>query len=283
MTAAFLASLAGDSASLQVNDVDVAVFDANGIVKGINLRGFIDGFNFSTSGPSTTMAISAGVAAVNNGVVVAGAATSKTMANWAVGSGVGGKAQAAAIANNTSYHWYLIARPDTGVSDYCFSTNATGLAANDFVAGGGNIPAAYTQWRILGSNKSNGSAQWVPMFSNGDDFYLNTSAADLAGNAPTVATLLLLSIPVGRSLAAEVSITGQPGITGTFYAWSPSISATNFRQRVMSALAGGYIAATGSSPLYTDTSGRIYIYADVASYSVNIATTGWKDSRGRNT
>jgi hypothetical protein len=171
---------------------------------------YFSGATFSTAGSSATMSISAWYGADStNARLFSTAALAKTTSAWVVGTAAGGKAQTGAVANATWYHFYAIYRPDTGVSDICFSTNAkaTGLTAGDFVAGGGNVPDAYTQFRYLGSGLTDGSAQWVKFTQLGDYLYWTTPSA--AANNATVSTTELLvatATPLGVPVIGIYSV-----------------------------------------------------------------------------
>jgi hypothetical protein len=175
------------------------------------LPGYLFGCTLSTAGASTTMSISAGQAQNSTGSqTMVLAALAKTTSNWAAGTATGGKSLATAIANNTWYHWYVIRRPDTGDVDVCFSTNAAGLLAADFVAGGGNVPDAYTQFRRIGSGKTNGSAQWTAFIQDGDTFSWVTPVVDVNSTNPTNASISrTLSIPLGVRVLALTQLLVQ--------------------------------------------------------------------------
>lgn len=73
-------------------------------------------------------------------LVLASPLIKKLDAAWAVGNNQGGRMSAAAIAD-TSYHVFVIRRPDTGVVDIGIDVSATAPT----------LPTNYTQFRRIGS------------------------------------------------------------------------------------------------------------------------------------
>lgn len=256
-------------------------------------RGYIDGLVMSTAGSSTTMTVAAGQATNSTNAVLMSlaASISKTTAAWAVGSAAGGKAETGAAANNTSYHFYEIRRPDTGIVDVCFSTSATGLVAGSYVAGGGNVADAYTQFRRIGSARTNGSAQWVKFIQRGDQFTLDVQSNDYnsANNPGTSAILIpLTSIPIG--IVMQALFVEQCVYNNSFYytlytdpAQTDSTPGlTNFTFYGLQGAGGqkfGRTAQTG-----TDTSSQVRRRQDLSGAldSFQINTVGWIDQRGKN-
>ena len=256
-------------------------------------RGALSGLTMSTAGSSTTMTVAAGQAvdSTNSIYINLAASISKTTAAWAVGSAAGGKAETGAAANNASYHFYEIRRPDTGVVDVCFSTSATGLTAGSYVAGGGNVADAYTQFRRIGSARTNGSAQWVKFVQNGDQFLLDTQSNDYssANNPGTAAILIpLTSIPTGVKMQAlfveqciynnsfYYTLFTDPAQTDT------TPSTTNFDFYYFNSAGGQKFGRP--MQVGTDTSAQIRRRQDASGAldSFNINTVGWIDQRGKN-
>lgn len=256
------------------------------------VRSYLSGFGMSTAGSSTTMSIAAGSAtdSTNTSSLITSSTIAKTTSNWAVGTATGGKSLAAAIANSTWYHFYAIRRPDTGVVDVCFSTNATGLLAADFVAGGGNVPDAYTQFRRIGSGLTNGSAQWTSFQQDGDLFQWLTPVLDVnATNPGTSAVTRTLSTPLGLNVIAEMIAALGVGSASTAYLsdlatvdLAPSQTVAPLGQ--LNAYANAANSANhGVVSIRTNTSSQIRsrLSASDASTFLRIATTGWVDRRGK--
>lgn len=238
------------------------------------LQGYLFGCTMSTAGSSATMSISAGRATDSTGLQsMALTAIAKTTSAWAVGTATGGL-DTGSIANSTWYHFYVIRRPDTGVVDVVFSTNATTPT----------LPTNYTQYRRIGSGRTNGSAQWVRFSQNGDRFTWYESVYDVGASSSGSGTVArTLTVPLGLAVDAfgsAVLINGADAQSVKF--WGPALSPgtvssanCNFTQ-----LAGG--VASGPFRTGTNTSSQINTAMAVSSNEVlRIFTEGWFDTRGR--
>lgn len=246
------------------------------------LRGWIAGLTLSTAGSSATFSVAAGEASDSTNAVLLSlaASISKTTSAWAVGTGNGGL-DTGAIANSTWYHAYLIRRPDTGVVDVVFSTNASSPT----------LPTDYTQYRRIGSLRTNGSAQWVSFTQDGDYFRWSASVLDVNTTNPgTSAVSATLTVPTGVNVFALFngnvnSTDANPVLHFSDLAATdeaPSGSAAPLGSALTSG--GPTVALTGPLQIRSNTSAQIRyrISASTANTSVRIATLGWFDSRGRN-
>ena len=241
--------------------------------------GMLSGLILSTAGASTTMAITAGTAADSAAAVLMSLASaiSKTTSAWVVGTGNGGL-DTGAIANSTWYHFYLIRRPDTGVVDVVFSTNATSPT----------LPTNYTQYRRIGSGKTNGSAQWVKFVQNGDDFYWDTpAAADLNGAGSVTAVSLTVNVPTGIKVKGYFNLSQDSGAGGDqiLYISDPSCADVAPAERstpgaslMFRGTANSRTAAQATC--WTNTSAQIR-YRSTTTYDISINTLGWVDTRGK--
>ena len=247
----------------------------------IGLRSYLAGCTMSTAGASTTMSIAAGMAADStNAVLMNLAAIAKTTAAWAVGTAQGG-IDTGAIANATWYHFYLIRRPDTGVVDVVFSTNATTPV----------LPASYTQYRRIGSGLTNGSAQWVKFVQDGDLFTWDAAVLDVnATNPGNAAVSRTLSTPLGIVTHANLTIQVTIGTFGGYFYLS-DLAITDAAPTNSAAPLGDVIATVANGlfsagPVFIRTNASSQIRSRLgggdASTVVRIATNGWMDSRGRN-
>ena len=98
-------------------------------------------------------------------MTLASAITKQIDASWAVGTNAGGL-DTGSVAANTGYGLYLIRRTDTGVVDVLFST--------DMSAAGGSatMPTSYTQKRLIGWVRTDGSSNIISFLQAGDTFRL---------------------------------------------------------------------------------------------------------------
>lgn len=244
------------------------------------LSGYLFGCTLSTAGSSATMSIAAGKAQDSTGVqLMTLTAIAKTTSAWAVGTGNGGL-DTGSIANSTWYHFYVIRRPDTGVVDVVFSTSASAPT----------LPTNYTQYRRIGSGKTNGSAQWTSFVQDGDYFRWLTGVLDVnATNPGTASVSATLSAPTGVNVEAFGQVVLKQTTTVTLL-YMRDLAATD--EAVSSTAAplasigtdtvnGALIAGTFS--LRTNTSAQIGYRLNISDGSVivRIVTAGWKDSRGR--
>ncbi len=244
----------------------------------VDIRSYLAGCTMSTAGASATMSIAAGQCMDStNAFGMTLAAIAKTTSAWAVGTGNGG-IDTGAIANATWYHFYAIRRPDTGVVDVVFSTNATTPT----------LPANYTQYRYFGSGLTNGSAQWVKFIQIGDNVLWDVAVIDVdAQNPGTAAVSRTLSTPLGVKTLANLSCgiySGTNANTGVFSSLDVSDQAP---QAVGTASLTGFstnsvITSTAvwqfsSNKVITSTASQIRsrLVASGASDRVGIITRGW--------
>jgi hypothetical protein len=245
-------------------------------------RGYLAGLTMSTAGSSTTMSIAAGQATDSTSAAVMAIAASigKTTSAWAVGSGNGGL-DTGAIANNTWYHFFLIQRTDTGLTDVIFSTNAAVPA----------LPANYTYYRRIGSGRTNGSGQWTAFTQDGDYFRWAASVNDVGTTNPgAVAVTPTLTVPTGVNVTAMLNATlidtaaaGYVALLSDLSANDEAPAATGAPLAQLITQAGNQYAAWGGQ-IRTNTSAQIRyrLNASAASTSIRIATYGWIDTRGKN-
>jgi hypothetical protein len=240
------------------------------------LRSYISGCALSTAGASTTMSIGDGAAMDStNAFLMQVAATSKTTSAWAVGAAVGGL-DTGSIANNTWYHFYIIRRPDTGVVDVVFSLNSTSPT----------LPTNYTQFRRIGSGKTNGSAQWTKFHQDGDYFQWDIPVNDVSAiNPGTAAVLRTLSVPTGVRVQADLAAKSLHTSSGTVLLLSdPAVTDT-------APVAASIFTLDSSNFTNGSTSGRVNIFTNTsaqirsrnsfsdANIVVYLTTIGWRDSR----
>lgn len=246
-------------------------------VAAASLTGFLSGLELSYSS-TTAIGISAGAAndVSSGGMMTLAAAITKTTSAWAVGTGNGGL-DTGAIATNTWYHFYEIKRPDTGVVDVAFSTSASAPTT------GGNIPAAYTLKRRIGSAKTNGSSQWTQFTQTGDTFIWLDAVVDVNGIATTASRVATtLTVPTGVAVTAlmRVMLVSSGSSTATLIQSlvenSVSASTTNCDVFCVAGSAGAGDVAT-----VTNTSAQVGVTSSNTSCTLTIRTYGWNDRRGK--
>lgn len=254
------------------------------------MRGHIYGLTLSnnTTDAINDIDIAAGTAVDDAGavsMVLASTLVKRLDAAWAVGTNQGGL-DTGSVGNST-YHVYLIRRPDTGVVDVCFSGGAGGPTL------GVNIPAEYTQFRRIGSILRETGA--IVLFSqNGNEFLRFVSSNDVAATNPgTAAVDRTLSVPNLITVEAIINVLVRAGSTAatgsTAYISSksqsdeiPSTTAAPLGQVVATLQASTNISAT-QLRVRTDTSRVVRSRLSVSDAQIDlyIATIGWIDTRGQ--
>lgn len=243
-------------------------------------RGHLAGCTLSTAGSSATMSIAAGQAVDStNTVLMDLSATSKTTSAWAAGSATGGL-DTGAIANSTWYHFYAIRRPDTGVVDVIFSTNASAPT----------LPTNYTQYRRIGSGRTNGSAQWIKFIQIGDTFMLDTPVQDVSTGTPgnLAFNAALPSAPIGVRVEAVIAA-GVVDTASTDIAYISDLSTADLAPSPTASpgfSTRNHVANVWSYSIlrvHTNTSSqvRVRFATGAATATLKINTLGWIDTRGQ--
>jgi hypothetical protein len=243
------------------------------------LRGWIAGLTLSAAGASATFGIAAGEAADSTSaeLMQLASAYTKTTGAWAVGTAAGAL-DIGAIAAAAWYHVYLIRRPDTGVIDICVSLSATTPNLTT-----GNIPTAYTQFRRIGSMLTVAS-QWRKFNQRGDEFLWDARVQDVsAAGWSTTAVLVTLSVPTGVQVnalfSARANYTTNAGLI-TFYSPDESDQAPGSGQASLVASASAS-SQGGHFNIRSNIAGQIRHRANNTVSTVDIATYGWIDQRGK--
>lgn len=248
----------------------------------VDIRSYLAGCTMSTAGSSTTMSIAAGQCMDStNAFSMTLAAIAKTTSAWAVGTAQGGL-DTGTIANSTTYHFFVIRRPDTGVVDVLISLSATSPT----------LPTNYTQFRRIGSGRTNGSAQWVGFTQDGDYFILSTPVLDIGTTNPgtSAVTATLTSIPTGINVEAIVNANLIDTAAGGYLAYLSDLATTDIAvsataaplMQISTQAANLYGAWGGRIRTNTSAQIRYRLNASAATTSIRICSMGWIDTRGRN-
>ncbi len=210
--------------------------------------------------------------------LVASALTKQLDAAWAVGTNAGGL-DTGSIAN-TTYHIWLIKRPDTGVVDALFSTSASAPT----------MPTNYTLKRRIGSIVRTGGS--IKAFKqDGDRFRWVLAIQDISTTNPgTSAVTATLTLPTGIVVWADVAVYIENVSTVSIAMLVTALDETNSVPSFASGLFNFGIASTAADEINidnmsvkTNTSAQIRyrLSASGASDLVKIMTLGWTDTRGR--
>lgn len=244
----------------------------------VPIRSYLAGLILSTAGSSSTFNVSAGVATDSSNVsmMALASAFSKTTSAWSVGTGNGGL-DTGTIATSTWYHVYLMQRPDTGVVDICISITVGACTT------GGNIPAAYTLFRRIGSMLTDGSSLWVAFTQYGNKFVFNSSSINISSaTPPTALSSITVTTPAGVICAALIrSVINAGTVRIAFFNANEVDQGIGSGGIVNLGASGGNAGA--SAEVMTSTASQIKVKADAASGSYSVQTYGWIDTRGRDT
>jgi hypothetical protein len=265
-----------------------AVGSANGGLDTGTIRGSALGAtsSFATSVMTCTVAPTSGTFQVGQEVQAEGVAPGTTISSLGTGAGgtgtynlstTPGTLAARPTVGASWYYFYAIRRPDTGVVDVVFSLNSTTPT----------LPTNYTQYRYIGANQTNGSAQWTLFYQDGDDFYWAAVVRDVNSTLSTTATNYTLSVPRKRVKAYTSVFISNASNTMGVRIFDPQL--TDVAVTTTPDNASGHLTHTnvGASRLavpvscWTSASGQVRgVCAE--SNSIFIGTLGWSDPRGKN-
>lgn len=245
------------------------------------LRGYIDGLILATHATPTTLNIASGVAmnSTNALMLQLASAYTKTQSAWAVGTGNGAwDGTGAAPTAAAWFHWFVIRRPDTGVTDILFSLSATAPT----------LPANYTQFRRIGATLSIvTSGNWTLFTQTGDKVEWTTpiNAINSAGNF-TTATLVGFAVAVPTGVSVDVFGSGYfTGTTASNCAIFPTTQTgnTGYGSSILGLQVGASTNAglTGTG-VRTNTSGQVNVITGQVTSALYFNVGGYIDSRGRN-
>lgn len=209
--------------------------------------------------------------------------TKRLDAPWAAGSGNGGRFSGAAAAD-TTYHLYQIRNPTTGDVDGGFSGNASDPR------GGANYPAAFTQFRRIGSVIRSGGTI-LGFVQEGDRFMLKVPRDLQAGGLTTAAVLYTAQVPLGIRVLAHTAFKLSSSTLSTFFyglitdlSLTDSVPSVNNAQISLKtpATAGVYVESTALDVM-TDTSGQVRarVSNGDSNCTLTLTTYGWTDRRGK--
>lgn len=190
---------------------------------------------------------------------------------WAVGTNAGGLSTGS--ITNTTYHVYLIKRPDTGVVDVLFDTSATSPT----------LPTNYTKYRRIGSIIRSG-ATILAFVQDGDDFYFNSAQTNYSQANSSSKAALSVSVPNGIRVLGyfQVGVSTAPSSSiGYIFTVYDGVNTTIFKQFAAVGQAIGGLASPLS--VFTNTNSQIQFQLATSSTTGTnyLNTVGWRDTRGK--
>jgi hypothetical protein len=208
----------------------------------------------------------------------------KTTGAWAAGTGNGG-IDTGSIAASTTYHWFVIRNPSGPTVDVLFSLSATAPT----------LPSGYTQFRRIGSVRTNASSQWIIFIQDGDQFMWDVPFPDVLATNPGISAVTrTLTVPTGIRVNALLSVgangpAANADLTGAIYVSDLSLSDVAPHYANASSYAAYMPAQTGQvvmasrSRCMTNLSGQVRSRCQLSSTNTvaSITTYGWVDLRGK--
>ena len=189
-------------------------------------------------------------------------------ATWVAGTNMGGLFSGT-VANNTSYHAFLIKKDSDGSIDAGFDTSP--IAAN--------IPPGYTAFRRIGSFYTNGSANIVGFVQFGNKFFLNTFISDYDASVLIGSlTNLTLSIPDGIRLEAIIfAQISDNTTTATSWFLKSKVAGGEWEFMFDASASNNTVANNNDLTIITDTSANIQQRATSGAARRVLRTRGWID------
>ena len=246
----------------------------NFLMEGLKDR-VLNGLTLSNnSGDATNdIDIAAGACVSDDGTTVMNlsAITKQLDASWAVGTNQGGL-DTGSIAN-TTYHLWVINRPDTNVTDVLFSASASSPT----------MPSNYTKKKCIGSIVRVG-ATILPFVQLYSEFLLKTPVLDhttgaTAGTSDITATLS--SLPTGvkvRAICNGVAVDNGNNVYASSLDTTAIAASTSAAP--LSTFGSNGTNTTSQFDVWTNTSAQIRVRQTTNSANgFKIASLGWKDPR----
>ena len=212
-------------------------------------------------------------------LVLATGLTKQLDAAFAAGTDAGGLFYESP-ANNTWYYIFVIKKDSDGTIDAGFDASLTAA----------NIPAGYTEYRRIGSIRTDGSGADIYGFTQIGDTILwdnPKESVDEANVNQTSAALKTLDVPTGIKVKALINVRVEEDHDETLvYLSSPDVDVEAPNQDG-APLASIVVQNSGKSAIaymevYTNTSSQIRVRGYQASVNFfDITTLGWIDRRGR--
>jgi hypothetical protein len=232
-------------------------------------RGWIDGLTLALNATANKLDIAAGGCRDSTdayNLALAGTFTKSLAANWAAGTGNGGL-DTGSEAANTWYHVFLIRKSSDGTTDALFSLSATAPS----------MPTGYDLKRRIGSIYTGASGPSITKFKQRGDSFLwaDTNVFfDINTTVGTTALLFTLTVPTGVQVDALLrSCFGNSVVLLSSPDEADNVpDATNFT------FDGSF---QGFVQIRTNTSAQVRARANGSARSVQAATFGWIDSRGK--
>lgn len=241
-------------------------------------RSYLGGLTLSNDGtsPNSVLDIAAGTAndSTNAAVIQIGTFTKSTAGAWASGSGSNGMGNGLTVAASTWYHVCLAY--NGGTPDVWFDTSV--ICANKPTGVSGSL------YRRIGSFKTDASSHILAFTQVGDEFHWSVATNDYSTTTlGTTAVLQALNVPPGIVVNALINVGGAGSTAAGLLISSPDQTdePAGTPSGNNSIFLNTSFAIYGAFNIRTNTSQQIRFRSGAASTTVNEATYGWVDTRGR--
>jgi hypothetical protein len=237
------------------------------------LSGYIGGLNLTVATTSTLTAALGSAMASNNAAMMtlASGLTKSTSGAWVAGNNQDGMGAGLTIANNTWYHVFLIVNGSN--TDIYFDTSVTAA----------NAPAGTSLTRRIGSFLTNGSAQIISFFQNGNRFDWAVPINNVVGTVGSAAgQTATATVPSGVIVEAIMTGNlGDPSGNGLLYvsslAQTDEAPATAFLTAEAAPLG---TTISWAARIITNASQQLRYRVSSTTASLILNTNGWIDRRG---
>lgn len=253
-----------------------APFNSDRVLYGLTLSN-------NVSNATNDIDIAAGACVSDDGTTVMSlsAITKQLDAAWAVGTNQGGL-DMGSIAN-TTYHLWVINRPDTNVTDVLFSASASSPT----------MPANYTKKKCIGSIvRTGGAIKAFTQYGNYFEWVSPVVDVDAQNPGTSATTRTLNSIPTGVSVLAHIFAGIYGGTTNSIVGYISSLSQTDLAPQATSTASltgmGNFHGPDAGSRwsftsvrIWTNTSAQVRTRIDVSGLNdrIGLISAGWTDPR----
>lgn len=186
---------------------------------------------------------------------------------WSVGTGNGGL-DTGSIAD-TTYHVWVINRPDTNVTDLLFSASASAPT----------MPTNYTKKKCIGSIIRE-SAAIVPFIQYKNEFWRKTPVTSMnAVASSTTAALQAFGVPSGIKVGLIATASVDVSANTLVYFSDPDAADVAPSSGIFTIAYGSTNAGGGQFRCFTNTSSQVRVRSSVAARNIKAGTLGWVDLR----
>ena len=261
-----------------------------------NLRGYIDGLELSNNSSDSDhdIDIATGVAALRDGSSnyrlfhLSSALTKQFDAEFAEGDAAGGMASGESLAVDGALIVHLIGKPDGTVDVFGNDYDTSGLSPS--------LPSGFTWSRVIGGIPTDGSANLVNFWQDGDQFWTQPRGLISATNPAAAATLESADLS-GLVSPEAVEIQGLLGIEhdtedhwvgvagdadGIGLQLIEAASTVNINMNDADGYLGGSLDSGGPFAIPHPETETLYWQASKTTTRTTIDINGWRSARGRN-